>query len=214
MNKHNIIFKLNNEENIVIELENPIEELDCCSEAPIIFFHGSKKVILSTDSVRNNMIILSNLLTKALSNKLQLHESIIEDIGYLYNQYSDYLWNKKSKVQDNFGYSKLDGRDTWVGNNYSLWDSDLASWIYNDTDASIVFEVTPVYPEDFFCTKRKPQKVSYQEWIKGYAPYLIKKIPHNVAQQWLAQANDILKQIDENVERDMKKVEEQEKTTK
>ncbi len=209
MNKHNLIFQLNDTEKIVVELDASIDGVNCCTEAPIVFFQGSKKVILSEDAVRNNMIILSNLLTKALKNKLQLHESITQDIGYLFNQYSDYLCDDTSTVQNNFGYTKLDGRDTWAGNNYSLWNSDLASWIYNDVDGSIIFELTPIYPEDFFYTKNEPpilrqrlrrarQTVPYQEWIKGYAPYLITTIPHNVAQQWLEQADSIVKQIDES----------------
>lgn len=212
MSKYNIIFKLNDIEKIIIEPENPIEELDCCYEAQIIFLQDSKKNILSKDAVHNNMIILSNLLTKALSNKLQLHKSITEDIGYIYNQYSDYLCNDKSKVQNNFGYTKLEGRDIWAGNKYNLWNSALTSWIYNDADGSIIFELTPMYPENFFYTKKKPQKIPYQEWIKDYRPYLITKIPHNIAQQWLAQANAILNQIDENVKRLIKEHAEKEKT--
>lgn len=199
MNDHNVTFTLNDTEKIVIELENSIEDLDCCTEAPIVFLHDSKKVILSTNSVQNNMTILKNLLIKALSNKLQLHKSIQEDIGYLYNQYSDYLCNEKSQVQDTFGYTKLEGRDIWAGNKYNLWNSDITSWIYNDVDGSIIFELTPAYPENFYYTKS--QTIPYQEWIKSYKPYLIEKIPHDVAQQWLDQANALLKQIDKNIKK-------------
>lgn len=208
MNKNDIVFKLSDTEKIVIELEEEIQNIDCCSQAPIVFLQDSKRIILSKDSVRENMTILSGLLTDALYNKLQLHESITEDIGYVYNQYSDFLWNKKSKASNNFGYTKLEGRDTWAGNNYHLWSSSLTSWIYNDIDGSIIFELTPMYPEDFYYTKKKPQKIPYHEWIKGYAPYLIEKIPQSVAQRWLAQANDILEQISENIERLKKESEE------
>lgn len=208
MNKNEIIFKLNDTEKIVVELEEELRNIDCCSEAPIVFLQDSKKVTLSKDSVRENMTILSNLLREALSNELQLHKSITEDIGYVYNQYSDFLWNKKSKAPNSFGYTQLEGRDIWAGNKYNVWNSALTSWIYNDIDGSIIFELTPMYPEDFFYTKKKPQKISYQEWIKGYAPYLIEKIPYNVAQKWLTQANAILEQIDENIKRFIKEAEE------
>jgi len=211
MSNHNVTFTLHDAQKIIIELANPVQKLDCCTEAPIVFLQDSKKVILSTDSVQNNMTILKNILEKALSNKLQLHTSIKEDIGYLYNQYSDFLCNKKSKVQDNFGYTKLEGTDIWAGNKYNLWNSDVISWIYNDADGSIIFELTPAYPENFYYTKLKPQTIPYQEWIKGYKPYLIEKIPHNIAQQWLDQANAILKQIDKNIKRLIKESEEKEK---
>ncbi len=51
----------------------------------------------------------------------------------------------------------------------------------------------------------------YEEFLKNYKSYLTTTISRETAQRWLAQANDILKQIDENVERDMKKAEEAEK---
>ena len=41
----------------------------------------------------------------------------------------------------------------------------------------------------------------WQAWHKDYKPLFIRTLPREVAQQWLDQANSILKQITDNIER-------------
>jgi chitinase len=72
------------------------------------------------------------------------------------------------------------------------------TWIYNDIGGNIIFAITPFYPFLFCDPDEEPNYLPYEEWIKSYKPYLIAKLSRETAEQWLAQANSILEQIDKN----------------
>jgi hypothetical protein len=198
MSKNEIIFMLNDTEKIVIPFEEGLDKVHCCYETPIFLYQGSQKSLLTSESLRENMYILSNLLGKALNSSLPLHESIVKDIGYLENEH---LQGRSGLV-----YIKLESRNYWVGSKNNLWspclaNSNLTTWIYNDVDDFIIFEVTLLYPYHFSDPAETGNVISYDQWIQGYKPYLIRRIPRTVAEQWLVQANKILQQIEKNVER-------------
>jgi hypothetical protein len=191
MNNKDVIFLLNEKEEIVLELSDlPSNDIPCCYEAPILLLQDGKKVILSTDDVLGNMLALRHLLTKALSNELQLHDSIIDDIGYMYNEYSNFVCRENATTIYTFAYIQSGNTEFWVGSQYSLWTHDYASWIYNGSDASIILEISPSYPGSFL---NEQEEVTYKKWLQAYKPYLIRIIPHKIAERWLAQANDVIK---------------------
>lgn len=199
MNKYDISFILNSELRLILELTESLECVDCCYRGNIILSQGCRKISLSNDSIRYDMERLSAILKKALSKDLQLDTSISEDIGYLCNEYYQ---NKEGFVL----YDFIDGGSDWVGYRYHLWEScknkiRYMTWIYNDKNGTIIFEVTPCYPYLFCDPAEEPDYVSYDQWIKDYKPYLVKTISTEVAQQWLEQANSIVEQIGLNVER-------------
>ena len=202
-----IAFSLNAKEKILIELEVLLRDIHCCSKVNIFFISGQSKYLVSNDSLRESMYCLAILLEKALANNLQLHDSIEssglaqKDIGYLYNEYCQQLWNEYIKNRGGFSYEKdEEGRKVWVGYQYRLWCYDFQSWIYNDSDGNIIFEMTPMYTTHYD-DKEFEYSVLYEQWIKDYKPFLKRKIPRNVAQEWLLQANKILQQLEENVQR-------------
>jgi hypothetical protein len=183
------VFKVNNELKIIMVVEEPLNEIDCCAEAPIYLIQDDKRIILSKDSVRENMQVLSNVLRLALNSALLLHESIKEDIGYLLNE----------EFQDKPGltYKKLENRDHWVGFIHLLWSCDTATWIYNDKDGRIIIEFTPVYGGHF----KDDYPINYDQWLKNYKPYLITKISKETAKEWLIQAETILDLIENNIKK-------------
>jgi hypothetical protein len=64
--------------------------------------------------------------------------------------------------------------------------------------------MTPVYPWHFYeldDAQQQKNYIPYEEWIKNYKPLLIRTIPKDVAEQWLNQAQEILKKIEENTPR-------------
>jgi len=196
MNEHDIIFTLSDKEKIVIQATDPIDELHCCYDVPIVFSDGST-AIGSDTNVRFALRKFSENLRKALEGQLKLHPSITQDLGYLANE----------EMQDKPGlsYRKFNGIDHWVGWDYFLWgtggDITLNTWLYNDENGAIVFEITPSYSSYIGIKKKDPRYLSYKDWIKNYKPCVVKKIPQDVAQQWLEQVEDISKRIDDNVER-------------
>jgi hypothetical protein len=204
MHEHEITFKLTDTQKIVITTEETLNEIHCCSNALIMFHKDNDTLKLENDSLSYNLHTFISLLTDALNNKLPLHESIQGKAGYLAAHYSFYLLDKDKLTQLGL---VLDKDDNWVGENYQLWGWDFAGWIYNDEKGNIIFELTPRYKGGWYDPDNTKNVKEYKEFLVNYKSYFITTIPHKVAQRWIAQANDILKQIDENVKRGMKESE-------
>jgi hypothetical protein len=194
MNINKIVFKLNEQEKIIIELEESFENIDCCYREHMNFYRDDKILChFSLDTIRYYLATLQILLKSALANKLQLHESITLDVGFLDNEDCQ---EKKNLVYDGVH---------WVGRKYAFIAGYLnekswfSSWIYNDISGNIIFELTPKY-RWYFYVKKEAKKykdyIPYEEWIKNYKPLLIRTIPKDVAEQWLHQAQEILKNIE------------------
>ena len=206
MHLNGIVFGLdNNIEEIIVELEEPIEVVHCCYEAPTVLFHDSKKLILNCDSIKSTMESLDIVITKALQNQLPLHTSIQGNIGYLYTHYKFYSCNKE-KVKP-LGVVFEGNPESWVGGKHLLWAYDIAVWVYNDVDGSIVLEFTPWYFGKNYMYDDDDNGIDdedyseYEQFLKDYKSLFTRKISHETAQLWLDQANSILQQIEKNIVR-------------
>jgi hypothetical protein len=185
-------------------LNEPYDQIDCCSDACIIFCYDKYKIKVASDTIKYNISGLEYLLTKALNKKLKLHKSITKDIGYLYNQNLRAVYTKKTKTHSELTYKKVENIDVWAGEDYQLFCYDPATWLYNDNGDNIILEMTPVYPWHFYeldDAQQQKNYIPYEEWIKNYKPLLIRTIPKDVVEQWLHQAQEILKKIEENIAR-------------
>lgn len=49
--------------------------------------------------------------------------------------------------------------------------------------------------------EEEPDYIPYEEWIKTYKPYFITTLSRETAQQWLEQAEYIIKIVDDNQRR-------------
>jgi hypothetical protein len=212
MSKFELEFHLRDTEKIVIKLKENLGEVHCCYEALIVFLGDNIVSELSCESIRHNIGCLSYLLCKSLNKELTLHSSITLDIGL--------LWNKVLQHQrSGLFYINADQRKMWVGCQYILWETrgsmkSLTTWLYNDHDGSIIFEITPNYPWEFEGAEQDSNFIPYEEWIKSYKPFLIRKIPIEVARQWLDQATSVLNKIEENMARLTVEAREREKKEK
>lgn len=184
----NKIFQISKTKKIVLKITEPINEIHLFTEGTIYLVEEEKQIVLSEDSIRENMNVLNYILTRAIKGQYTLHESIKKDIGYLYNE--------ELQEKPGLSYEKLERRDVWVGLKYNVWFNDFATWIYNNNEGAILLEITPVYPGYF----DELYETSYDEWIKYYKPYLTKEISIETAQDWLQKARSILNQIDKNIE--------------
>jgi hypothetical protein len=199
MKQHEIVFSLNNEEKVIISLQEPLESVASCYEEYIFLLYNKTKLLLAEGPIYYNMQQFVTFLKSALNNELLLDESITSDVGYLLNEYHS---DENGFVIYNFPSGVL----SWVGYKYHLWEATsdelrLISWIYNNPEGSIIFEVTPFYPYMYCDPEEEPNYVSYEEWIKTYKPYFIREISIAVAQEWLKQAEFILKTIENNIEK-------------
>lgn len=201
MNKNEIIFPLNSTEKMIFDFEDDLSDIDCCYEVSVFLDLGLQKINLANVFVYDAMQKLSNCLQLALKNELLLHESIKQDIGYVYNEYS---CNKLLQDRSQFVEVCSSNKSFWVGYKYYVWstclrDSSCVTWIYNDVNGDIVFEVTPLY---IACDlEKKLSCVPYDEWIIRYQPYAIRKISKEMAQKWLDNIYYVMSQIDNNIAR-------------
>lgn len=201
MNRNEIIFPLNVAEKIIFSFEDDLNDIDYCYQVPVFLDLGLRKVTLANVFVSDAMEKLINSLELALKNELLLHASIKQDIGYVYNEYSG---NELLQDRSSFVDIHSNGKSFWVGYKYYLWSSCLrefscVSWIYNDVNGNVVFEVTPLYvPCDL---EEELNCMSYGEWIKGYKPYVIRKISKEMVREWLDNAYYLMSQIDNNIVR-------------
>jgi hypothetical protein len=199
-NHHKISFKLDERVKIEIDLEVPLNEIDCCYQEYIAIFIEGNKHLLALEPIKFLMLELSDLLKKGLENQLCLNQSIIDDLGFYWNEcfqsYSRFVSKSSSCYK--------------IAQSYLLWSSRcnmnpmLDTWIYNNNHKEIILEITPSYPwhfSDLEDISNKKDDIPYEEWIKNYKPLLIRTIPKDVAEQWLHQAQEILKNIEKNTAR-------------
>lgn len=196
-----MILAFDNDEKIIIQSQDPLNKVSCCSESSVIFMQGNKQLVLSCDFFSYNINILNTLLKKALKCELILHNSITKDIGYLFNQYSAITCGEKLKEPTFLTYIQHDNQLYWPGNDYHLWDKNYITWLYNNSAGAIIFEITPFYPYMYSEPEEELNYISYEEWIKTYKPYFIREIPIKTAQEWLKQTEGVLKKIDSNIKR-------------
>lgn len=205
VSKSEIVFALNETEKIVVELEEPLEEVDCCNRAALAFVSGDVRYFLGIDTVRYKLNGFFRLLSEALDGQLVLHESIKHDVGFVLNEC---LQSKPACARETVG---SDGYFPWVVYRYILWGIDEVVLVYNNDDGEIILELAPCFPGEPTYSHEPgeeldPEEVAnlawYEEWIKDYTPILIRKIPREVAQQWLEQADHILDVIEANVRRE------------
>lgn len=205
MNKEQITLKLNDTEKIVINFEESLNEIHCCSNALIVFHKDNETFRLGNEMLTVTLPTLTYLLTETINNKLLLHKSLEGNIGYQYAQ--DVFFAYDRNILEPLGLV-FDENNNWIGRRYLLCAYDVAVWMYNDKNGDIKLEFTSVYGGGYFDPEDINGIAAYEQFLKNYKSYVIVTISQRTAQQWLAQANDILKHIDENVKRLIKEAEE------
>ncbi len=192
MINYNIDLTVNKKATIRICLEENLNLLDCCCRVDMILLYENKQYLLSGADLKDNMYILKNALKKVLNNQLQLHPSIIQDIGYLYNE--------KLRLKPGLVYEKFENRDYWVGGKHLLWGCDLVTWLYNDSDGNIILHITPFYTGDLIDNgeddDEEAEMLAYEAWmVTEYKPFYTIVISPDTARLWLRLAENIYNKI-------------------
>ena len=189
MNNSNIVFTLNNDIQIIIEIDQYYDDYPYCFyEDNFYLYYNNKKTKLAYDSIASYIEELTVMLKKSLKNQKKLPNNLTLDIGYLWNLYVN-AENDSQLSYANEEYAFLE--------KFNLWYSKYATWIYNDELGNITLEITPCYPHTY------DENFSYQnflQWMENYQPLLKTIIPKNIAQQWVMQGQQIIDIIDENTE--------------
>jgi len=186
-----IDFNLNDYITIRMVSEVKIELLHCCQNVDIYLLKDNEEYLLGMDILREHMFVLKNALKKALLNQLQLHSSITEDIGI--------LWNKCLQSKPGLTYKEIKGESFWVGLMHLLWDyKKFATWLYNDADGNIILHITPMY-QDHWTGEEDEEETNdraYEKWMATkYKPLWTTILSPAVAKAWLFQAEDIFSRL-------------------
>lgn len=189
-----LVLQLNKLTSIKIDSFDVIATLYPCDEVIVKLCHENNEYLLGEDCVREELESIYGLLSNALRNNAQLHESIKQDIGY--------LWNEEMQDKPGLTYATLDSGTTyWMGLRNLVWSTRsnaklvLSTWLYNDSAGSIVLEITASYPWHRKKPKRNESFVSYEQWLQKYKPFAKFTIPHNIAIIWKEQIEAALESI-------------------
>ncbi|MBV8661184.1 MAG: hypothetical protein JO129_03515 [Candidatus Dependentiae bacterium] len=193
-----LICKLSDLESIKIATCDNIDfkKVDfCCSEVKA-YFIGEQELCIGLQTTGEFFEPLIRNLKKTIENKLQLHESIIQDLGFMGNEYSHTLPNKNSKF---FMVPSPSGESTyWIGSRYQVWETyadttpHVKTWLYNDYNGNIILEVTPLYT--WYMRERKANNlnfITYKNFMKNYKPIIQRTIPRELAIEWLNEVTKI-----------------------
>jgi len=192
---------------LTLEFDGKTSNLRSFDYLTIAYHKGTKKYILYTnDWVVEALGMLKALLTKAIDNRLILHDSIVNDIGYLWNEYL------QDKIEHDFVQEPLEQSTCWVGTKYLLLSTprSLSTWLYNEGN-DIYLEITPIYFWHFSDRKENEKFISYDEFIKHYKPLVTIKIKKNVAQKWLKIVSKLAEIAQKNHEKAMQEAKDRKK---
>ncbi|MBP6870238.1 hypothetical protein KBC04_05120 [Candidatus Babeliales bacterium] len=187
------IFNLAPDKKIIILIEESDEPINADFECQIAFEDQGQRIFITQDSTLDIFIsTLHKLLRKGVHQELLLHKSMIENPGYLYNQWLN-------EADTNLIYLTNQYHETyWVGFKYQLTSHVYTSWIYNNKKGDIIFEMTPIYPASLIDESNPIEVANYKKWMKNYQPVVTEIIPKEIAQQWLAQTTEISATLDKN----------------
>ena len=124
-------------------------------------------------------LVESKRIQKLLKGEMILDENITHDVGFEYNQ----IWQKGQKATNIL-------KNHWISNSPKQIHPYYNSWLYNDKQGNIIFEITPFYPWFYKTKKTNPDKISYKQWIKDYKPVVKTIIPKENLKQWIKQADE------------------------
>jgi hypothetical protein len=160
----------------------------CCDLCDIDYVDEKENISIRFGSEYLNSFLYSFIenesTQKLISGNLAL-DTQMHDIGFECNQSSE----GKSTVIDNMTQYH------YFSNSHKNIRPFYNSWLYNDQEGNIWFEITPFYPWHHTNRRSYPDKISYKEWIKGYKSTLKVMVPQGNLIQWINQAKELKDEI-------------------
>lgn len=168
----------------------PIGKDDCevCAHCDIDYVNEEKNIIIRFGYEEISsfcyFIIKSGYIQKLIKGKIMLESSITQDLGLEINQFSKGL----QKSNNHFKYH------CW-SNDHKQTRPYFNSWMYNDKDGNIIFEITPFYPWHGETKKSNPDFITYKKFMKDYKPTVKTIIPKEHLLKWIDQAKELKKKF-------------------
>lgn len=173
------LFQLNNAEAIVYADSAVSCKWNCYGQKSLFLQQNDYYILLSEESVYENMLSLKDRLALCLRAELKLSLDGMQDLGVAYN---NCLQNDSDATPYFIAVENIIG--------YCCWGSDQSiTWLYNDQDGSIIFECCPIY-------NKKRDKKNYNKWLETYKPLVTRIITYQQAEKWLKETQSIIDYID------------------
>lgn len=203
MQDTSIVFDIDQDKKIVIELDDPIESIGYLYWVSVYFVIAEKRYLLKKDVLFYCLQCLEGVLKKALANKLTANYFSSNDWGLWINE------NFVARIVPN-GIEEDQERER-ISSSFLVWSADYIFWLCNNDKGEIIFGVSPGFPGsmvflDDLLDDPIDQEVietlnKYQVWVKDYRPVLIQKLDYEKAKKWLNKAEVLLRKIQGNIER-------------
>jgi hypothetical protein len=162
-------FALDTHYRIRISFPVPDSELSPFVDVRIeLLVSHNQKYMLDEDCIMHTLEILQNTLALAIDNKLETHESIDQDLGF--------LWNEELQHKSGLTYKNVEGTKSWVGLRNLLYSParGMSTWLYNK-NKKIFLEVAPIYRQHRQQANGE-KRTKYKDFVENYQPLLIVEI--------------------------------------
>lgn len=167
-----------------------IKKDDCevCAHCDIVYVDEGKNICIrfGYDHISSfcYTIVESGFIQELIDGKLILDCNVINDLGFDWNQYFE-------------GIIKDTDIDTYLcwSNSHKQIRPYYNSWMYNDADGNIIFEITPFYPFHNETKKSHPDFITYKQFMKDYKPTVKTIISKENLKQWIEQAKELKKTL-------------------
>ena len=80
-------------------------------------------------------------------------------------------------------------------------DNNCNTFLYNDDNGNIIFEISAAYPWFFKDAPSPELNISYDDWLPKYKIIYKTTISREIAQQWFIKLNDLYTKLEDNMPR-------------
>ncbi|MBP9765345.1 hypothetical protein KBD08_03335 [Candidatus Babeliales bacterium] len=174
-------FYISDTEWIAIQTRDlPLNFVYSCYDLDIVFHTANNQFIFGASDAGSFCSTIQYTIPKLLNSQLILPSRLQNNLGISNNNYCMAL------TED---YTCLDYH--FFGNSHIQQKPYFDSFLYNDEQGNIIFEITPQYPwndkneEDI----NHPDFISYSQFLKNYHPTIIRTIDPKYLHQWIEQTH-------------------------
>lgn len=169
--------------------------INMCCDNMKVFLNQELSLRIGQETAGEVLEQFLKKLIQAYNNQLPLDSSITQNLGWMNNEYMHEY--PKNKFNFQLTPQTMTQVSYWVGLQYQVWSTFddanpyVSTWLYNDIDNNIIFEVTPFYR--WSIQAQKPEDIdfiSYAEFMQNYTPLFYAVIPHHVAAEWLKKTTE------------------------
>jgi hypothetical protein len=162
------------------------DDCEVCAEVDIDYVDETKNICLRIGNEPfcsfSRSIAKAKRIQKLIKGEMVLDPSIPNDLGIQCNQFFSGRQKENLFMQYHF-----------LSNDHKQIRPYFNGWLYNDKNGKIIFEITPFYPYVYETKKSHPDFITYKKFMKQYQPTIKTIISKKNLQQWIKQAQELVK---------------------